>query len=80
MLPTIEELEDSGDRRINFPVGNKVCYWQDFSFYEGLPSDVTFFVDPKPLKPGYMILRGRGYGVRGDYGDGALFRETDQFP
>lgn len=79
-LPTIEELECSGARRINFPPGNKAQYWQDFSYWEGLPSDITFFVDPTPLKPGCLILRARGYGVRGDYGNGSIFIQTDQLP
>lgn len=81
MLQTIEELKAGGYRRVRFPDDNKVHYFMDFSFREGLPSDIDFFVVHEPHhRDGWVTLKARGYGVQDDYGNGSIFIETSELP
>jgi hypothetical protein len=75
-IPTLSDLEASGQRRVRFRKGNKIRFWMDFSSWEGLPSNVDLFVNPECPHPGRVELCGRGYGVREYYGNGSIYLNT----
>ena len=63
--------------RIKLPKDNNLSYGQDFSFWNGIPSEIEFEVEESD---NYYILRGKGYGAK-EYGNGALYLYKKQaFP
>lgn len=67
---------------VMFPDGNKISFWQDFSVWEGIPSDRRFY--PKEETNGsivfiadrYGILKNNKWNLRGEYGNGAIYVST----
>lgn len=55
---------------MKFRKGNKIYYGQDFRYRRGVPSGINFQVSK--WKMGF-VLRADGYGLFGNYGNGALF-------
>jgi hypothetical protein len=55
---------------MKFPKDNKIVFFQDMSWWQGVPSDVDF--DAKIKKDGTVYLSGPGYGEHGNYGNGML--------
>jgi hypothetical protein len=68
-LLTLSDLERLP--RIRFPAGNKVGYFQDFTFSRAMPSHLDFYI--ANLKNGSLQLVAPGYGIKGDYGNGCIF-------
>ena len=56
--------------KIRFPEDNKICFFQDMSFWQNVPSDIEFDMEIK--KSGTAWLTGPGYGERGNYGNGSI--------
>jgi len=67
---------------VMFPDGNKIRFWQDFSGWEGIPSDIRFY--PKEEINGsivfiadrYGILKNNKWNLSGEYGNGAIYVST----
>lgn len=67
---------------IMFPDENKIPFWQDFSGWEGIPSDRRFY--PKEEINGsivfiadkYGILKNNKWNLSGEYGNGAIYVST----
>jgi hypothetical protein len=61
---------------MKFPEDNKIRFGQDFSFWEGIPSDVEFKVEQKIDKKYVLCAYGYGLQIKGDskaYGCGRLY-------
>ena len=71
-LLTLSDLERLP--RIRFPAGNKVGYFQDFTFWREMPSHMDFYI--VKIKDDSMKLVAPGYGIKGDYGNGCIFIST----
>lgn len=70
-VPWLSDIETRPPLR--FPKGNKIGFWMDFAYWEGIPSDRNFYIEsegPEQHKSVYLVAR--GYGVRGDYGNGSI--------
>lgn len=69
-----------------FPPDNKIKFWQDFSGWEGIPSDRMFYPREECNKnivfvaDGYGIIAGDKYGLAGKYGSGAIYVSLDVLP
>lgn len=69
-----------------FPNENKICFWQDFGKFEGVPSDRVFY--PKDESNGSIvfiadrhgILKNNKWGLAGDYGNGAIYVSVEDLP
>jgi|GEM_PF-4292578 len=68
-LEKIQNPGKSANKRVRFPRENKFDYGQDFSRRCGIPSHVEFEVEDCGR---YYVLTAPGYGLAGDYGNGAL--------
>ena len=63
------------NRKIRFKCGNKVLYYQDMSYWRGLPSNVEFTIDR--IDDNSAVLSAPGYG--GDpYGNGRVYISRSQ--
>lgn len=61
---------------MKFPEDNKIRFGQDFSFWEGIPSDVEFKVEQKIDEKYVLSAYGYGLQIKGDskaYGCGKLY-------
>lgn len=60
---------------MKFRKNNKICFGQDFNYYQGIPSGIDFKVER--LDKNKFRLIAKGYGLltshHNDYGNGALF-------
>jgi hypothetical protein len=73
LVLTMEQAEKLP--RIRFPDENRISFFMDFAFWCGLPSDRDFFVvGPAPGGLGLEFVA-RGYGIKGDYGNGSVFAQ-----
>lgn len=69
-----------------FPDENKIRFWQDFSGWEGIPSDRRFY--PKEETNGSIVFIADGYGITGNnkwnlggkYGNGAIYVSVECLP
>jgi hypothetical protein len=69
---------------VMFPDENKIRFWQDFSGWEGIPSDRRFY--PKEEINGsivfiadrYGILKNNKWNLSGEYGNGAIYVSTKE--
>jgi hypothetical protein len=70
-VPYLSDLE--GRPAVRFPDGNKIQFWMDFACWEGIPSDRDFYINGEsaPQHASFYLVA-RGYGVRGDYGNGSI--------
>lgn len=76
-VPWLSDIEDRP--AIRFPKGNKIGFWMDFAYWKGIPSDRNFYFngDSAPQHDSVYLVA-RGYGVRGDYGNGSIMvRKSD---
>ena len=71
---------------VMFPDDNKIRFWQDFSGWEGIPSDRRFY--PKEEINGgiifiadrYGILKDNKWNLSGEYGNRAIYVSTKDLP
>lgn len=69
-LPTLADVADQPPLR--FPP-NQIVYWMDFSSWRGIPTDRDFYIHKEaPSQHDSYYLVARGYGLRGDYGNGSM--------
>ena len=58
---------------VRFPEGNKIVFWMDFSCWEGIPSDRTFYITGDAAEQHKSFyLAADGYGARESYGNGSI--------
>ena len=69
-VPTKEQLKDLPSLR--FPEGNKIEFFMDFCFWEGIPSDRDFYI-AGDAPHGTLDLVAEGYGIAGSYGNGSIY-------
>jgi hypothetical protein len=60
--------------KVIFP-NNEFPFFQDFSFWIGIPSNIEFTVIKESVHDDYW-LEGKGYGLAGDYGSGRICVRT----
>ena len=65
---------DETKMRVIFPKDNNILYGQGFSCHRGVPSGVEFEAEEISYQ---YILTAPGYGVSGNYGNGALYVYKD---
>lgn len=58
--------------QVVFPEGNRIRYSQDFSIHTGIPEEVIFTIENCEIFGRYR-LTAKGYGKKGDYGNGAIY-------
>jgi hypothetical protein len=56
--------------KIKFPKDNEIVFFQDMSFWVGVPSDIEFDIEIE--KGGTAWLTGPGYGDKDNYGNGRI--------
>ena len=70
-VPALSDLEKLAS--VRFPSGNKIMFGMDFGCWEGIPADRDFYIIAEaPEQHQAFYLAARGYGVRGDYGNGSI--------
>lgn len=67
---------------VMFPDENKIHFWQDFSGWEGIPSDRRFYPIEEIngsivfIADRYGILKNNKWNLIGEYGNGAIYVST----
>jgi hypothetical protein len=69
-LLTLEEAKSKPSLR--FPEGNRIGFWMDFAFFEGIPSDRDFYIAGDAPHDHLDIVAER-YGLKGSYGNGSIY-------
>lgn len=78
---TIGQALALGSKRYVFTHGNEVPFCQDFGWWSGVPSDRIFYLPmPNELIGGRVTMIASGYGVKGDYGSGAIMVKLSDVP
>lgn len=67
----IKRKADSIAAFLNFPANNQIVYFQDFQGFKGVPPDVNFY--PTEIVNETVCFVADGYGMKGKYGNGAIF-------
>lgn len=81
ILVTIGQAIALGSKRYVFPHGNDVPFCMDFGWWSGVPSDRIFYLPhPDEVVGGRVTMVASGYGVKGDYGSGAIMVKPDDVP
>lgn len=63
---------------MRFPADNKIGFFMDFAYWEGVPSDREFVERESSVpKDGWLALEAPGYGQKGDYGNGSIFVKAE---
>lgn len=63
---------------VEFPDDNKIIFYQDHNWWEGVPSKTKFYIDSLSsdgvwlVADGYGILQGNKFGFTGRYGNGKI--------
>ena len=68
-LPIQKDLDTSVS--LTFPEDNGIPFFQDFSFWRGVPSGVKFYIQ-EYINGSYKLV-GEGYGMKDAYGCGAIY-------
>lgn len=67
--------------RYVFQEDNKCNFYMDMWFWKGMPSDRIFYVkENSMLSPDLVELVAKGYGEKGDYGNGSIYIEKKLLP
>jgi len=60
------------DKKVKFPKGNEIDFFQDFNFLSGIPFNIEFTIESKTSSKNKYWLIGKGYGQKGFYGNGRI--------
>lgn len=69
-VPYLSDLEKQP--ALKFPKENEIGFYMDFAFWKGIPSDRAFYIKEYSESQDSYWLVAKGYGVKTDYGNGAI--------
>ena len=71
-----KKIDERGKPYFCFAEGNKITAFQDYKFWDGIPAAVHWYVRRGLFLSEIYLLIADGYGLPGNYGNGALLVKT----